>query len=241
MGNTAKLFQTTQITGERNTSMKMNKKSIGVLVAVLAVGIASLAFAHGGYGGGYGMGSGYGGMMGPGYGGGYMMGPGYGGMMGPGYGGGYMMGPGYGGMMGQGYGGGYMMGPGYGGMMGPGYGGPMMGYGPGYGPYMNGPGAWGNLPEKDAAALNESQEKFFNETRDLRSQIQEKQIALNNALAGTNPDEGKVIQLQKELSGLQAKFDQKAIAHQLEVRKLLPKNFNQGAHGRGYGYGGYNW
>jgi hypothetical protein len=216
MGSTTNLFQTTQHIGERNTSMKMNKKSIGILVAVLTVGIASLAFAHGGYGGGYGMGPGYGG-----------------GMMGPGYGG-YMMGQGYGGMMGQGYGG-YMMGPGYGGMMGPGYGGRMMGYGPGYGPNMTGPGAWGNLPEKDAAALNESQEKFFNETRDLRSQIQEKQVALNNELASANPDKSKVIQLQKGLSGLQAKFDQKAIAHQLEVRKLLPKNFNQGAYGRGYG------
>jgi hypothetical protein len=192
--------------------MKMNKKSLGILVAVLTVGVASLAFAHGGYGGGYGMGPGYGG---------------------------YMTGPGYGGMMGQGYGG-YMMGPGYGGMMGPGYGGPMMGYGPGYGGYMNRPGAWGNLPEKDAAALNASQEKFFNETRDLRSQIQEKQIALNNEMAGANPDKNRLIQLQKELSGLQAKFDQKALTHRLEVRKLLPKNFNQGGYGCGYGYGGYN-
>jgi hypothetical protein len=193
--------------------MKLNKKSIGILVAVLTVGIAAVAFAHDGYGGGY--------MTGPGYGGG-MMGPGYGGgMMGPGYGGG-MMGPGYGG-----------------GMMGPGYGGGMMG--PGYGVNGNTPRAWGNLSEEDAAALNASQEKFFNETRDLRSQIQEKQIALNNELAGATPDQGKVAQLQKELSGLQAEFDQKAVAHQLEVRKLAPQGFNSGAYGRGYGYGGYCW
>lgn len=85
-----------------------------VIVAVVAVGIRSVAQPYG-YGPGYIMGSGYGpGMMGgygPGWGGG---GQGYGpGMMG--WGGGY--GPGYG-MMG-GYGGGYGMGPGM-----------MYGYGP---------------------------------------------------------------------------------------------------------------
>jgi Spy/CpxP family protein refolding chaperone len=161
-----------------------------------------------------------------------------------GYGGGYMMGPGYGGnMMGPGYGGGYMMGPGYGGgyMMGPGYGGHMMGYGPGYGAYRNGPGAWGNLSDKDAAALEKSREKFFDETQDLRNQIREKQIALDDAMDSANPDRSKVAELQKELSGLQAQFDQKAITHQLEVRKLLPQDVDQGAYGRGYGYGGYCW
>jgi Spy/CpxP family protein refolding chaperone len=150
-----------------------------------------------------------------------------------GYGGGYGMGPGYGG---------YMMGQGYGGMMGPGYGGPMMGYGSGYGSYNNGSGAWGNnLPEKDAAALNASREKFFNATQDLRNQIEEKQVALNNEMASATPDKGKVIQLQKEISGLQTEFDQKALAHRLEVRRLVPQGFNQSASGRGYGYGGYCW
>lgn len=157
--------------------MKMDKKSIGILVAVLTVGVAALAFAYGGYGGRY--------------------------------------------------------------MTGSGYAGNMMGYGPGYRAHGNTPGAWGNLPDKDAAALKASQEKFFNHTRDLRNQIEEKQIALNNELAGATPDEGKVAQLQKELSGLQAQFNQKSVAHQMEVRNLLPKNFNGNAYGQGYGSGGY--
>jgi Spy/CpxP family protein refolding chaperone len=154
---------------------------------------------------------------------------------GPGYGG-YMMGPGYGG---------YMMGPGmmYGSGYGPGYGGYMMApgmmYGPGYGGHMwgNGPYGAGNLSQQDAAKLEQSQEKFFNDTRDLRNSIQEKQFALNQELQQTNPDQTKVLNLQKDLSQLESEFDQKALEHQLELRKAFPEN----ALGMGYGRGGYCW
>lgn len=103
------------------------RKGLIAIAVIVAVGFASVAFAHyRGYGG-----SG-GGMMGPGYGG-------YGGhMMGPGMMGGGMMGPGYGG---------HMMGPGYGGqMMGPGYGQPC---------WRNAPGTYEGktLTEKDAASI----------------------------------------------------------------------------------------
>lgn len=184
--------------------MKINKKSIFGLTAVLALAINAVAFAHGGWG--------YGSRMG-----------GYGGhMMGSGYGGGNMMGPGYGG--------GYMMGPGYGGHM--------MGYDSDDGPYRHSGGAWGNLSDEDAAKLDASQEKFYNETRELRDQIDEKGIALNNEMRKDNPDKDKVFELQKEVSSLRNEFDQKALAHQLAVRKLLPDNL------RGSGYGnrrGYCW
>ena len=151
---------------------------------------------------------------------------------------------GYGGsMMGPGYGG-HMMGPGYGGnMMGPGYGGHMMGYGPGYGPYMDGYDNRGNLSDEDAAKLDAAREKFFKATQDLRSQIREKQFDLQNELNKDNPDESKVFELQKALSGLQAEFDQKALAYQLEVGKLLPQQSTRGYYGQGRGgsYGGYCW
>jgi Spy/CpxP family protein refolding chaperone len=151
---------------------------------------------------------------------------------------------GYGGhMMGSGYGG-HMMGPGYGGhMMEPGYGGHMMGYGPGYGPHMRGYDNWGGLSDEDAAKLDAAQEKFFQSTRDLRSQIEEKQFALRDEMNQENPDRGKVLELQKALSGLQAEFDQKALAHRLDVAKLLPKQYGRGLYGQGYGsgYGGDCW
>lgn len=144
---------------------------------------------------------------------------------GPGYGG-YMMGPG---MMGYGPGyGGYMMGPGMMGYYGGGYGGHMMGYGP-YG--------YGNLPPQEAAKLHQSQEKFFNDTLDLRNAIQEKQFALNQELQQANPDQTKVTNLQKDLSQLESQFDQKALQHQLDLRK----NFPETTLGMGYGHRGYCW
>jgi Spy/CpxP family protein refolding chaperone len=184
-----------------------------VIGVVLLFAGAALAFANGPWGGGY-----YGGHM-MGYGPGYGMGPG---MM-SGYGPGYGMGPG---MM-YGYGPGYGMGPG-------------MMYGYGYGP-RGGYGA--NLSPEQQQKLQNEQQKFYNDTQKLRDQIQEKRFALRSELSQPNPDAGKVGQLQKDLSGLESQFSQKALQHQLEVRKILPDDFQgQGyGYGRGYGagYGGY--
>ena len=109
-----------------------------------------------------------------------------------------------------------------------GYGGHMMGYGP-YG--------YGNLSPQDTAKLEQSQQKFLNDTSDLRNSIQEKQFALNQELQQANPDQTKVINLQKELSQLESQFDQKALEHQLDLRKNFPDN----ALSMGYGRGGFCW
>ena len=222
------------------------RKSI-LFSAILLMATITVAYAQGdsnGSGGGMmGNGPGYRGHMsdyGPGYRGNMpgpgMMGYGYGGpMMGPGmmgYGyGGPMMGPG---MMGYGYGG-PMMGPG---MMGYGYGGRMMGpgmMGYGYGGPMWGPGTNGygpKLTDDQLAKLDAAREHFFTDTADLRSQIREKQFELRNEMNKDNPDEAKVMQLQKDLSNLNDDFSQKSLQYQLEVRKLVPEQ------DLGYGYGG---
>ena len=136
-----------------------------------------------------------------------------------------------------------------------GYGGHMMGYGPGYGmgPGMmgNGPGHRGegrgygaDLTEEQQAKLDDAREKFFTETEDLRDRIQEKRFALGGEMRKETPDSGKVVDLQKEISKLEGQFDQKAIQHQLEVRKMLPEKARSGygrGYGRGYGGGGYCW
>jgi hypothetical protein len=146
-------------------------------------------------------------------------------------------GPGYGGRM-MGYGGGYgYMGPGmmgYGGGYGPG----MMGRGPGYGNMRGdyGPSGYGNFSQDDAARLQQSQDKFFDQTRDLRNSIRDKQLALNDELQKPDPDRTKVADLQKQLNQLESQFDQKALDHQLELRKEFPQNNYSG--GYGYGRGG---
>lgn len=134
---------------------------------------------------------------------------------------------GYGRHMG-GYGG-HMMGPRYGG-------GHMMDDDPAYGPHNHGYGGWGTLSEEDAAKIEAARDDFYKETRELRGRIDDARIALRNELDKDQPGERQVTALQKQLSQLQAEFDQKSLAHELKIRKFVPI----GDQGRGF-RGGYCW
>ena len=137
-------------------------------------------------------------------------------------------------MMDDEYGYGHMMGSG-------GYNGHM-----GYGRHMTGYGPWGdrgynnNLSDEEMTKLDQARESFYNDTRELRDQIQEKRLNLGRALDQKDPDAEMVTQLQKELSTLESQFDQKRVDFQLNIRKLLPEeNFTSGNGPRGRG--GYCW
>jgi Spy/CpxP family protein refolding chaperone len=126
-------------------------------------------------------------------------------------------------------------------MAGPGYGG---GYGMGPGPRMRGYGMRNNLSEEDQAKLDQLRDAFFKETRDIRGKIDENRVALRNEMVKDNPDEAKVLKLQKQISSLEDDFDQKAIKHRLEVKKILPDDFQGRGFGMGRGHGrghGYRW
>ena len=116
-----------------------------------------------------------------------------------------------------------------------GYGGPMMGSGCGYGP--RGWGAWGDLSDETRAQIAATREAFHKETRQLRDEIDDARIDLRDEMARENPDEAKVLNLRKRLSELEAEFDQKAVSHRLQMRKLLPEDFRGQGYGRGYGRG----
>ncbi len=143
--------------------------------------------------GGCGMGAGS--MMGPGMMmGGYGMmapgmmgyGPGFGyGMMGRGMGPAMMMGPGMMGMMHRMMGGGMMMGPG---MMGPGMMWPGYGMGAGY---------------------FKKYQKFLDETRDLRKQLNEKRFEYFEALRNPKTEFETLSKLRKEIFDLKEKIYQK--------------------------------
>jgi zinc resistance-associated protein len=126
-------------------------------------------------------------------------------------------------------------GPGYGGhMMGPGYGGHMMGYGG----HM---GWWGDrddggLNQEQAEKLQTARESFYRENRELRDSIYDKSAEIRSELSKQNPDRGRLNELQKELSQLESRFDQKRLDYQLEVRKILPQT--DGEYSEGYGPGG---
>lgn len=112
----------------------------------------------------------------------------------------------------------------------------MMGYGPGYGPRMGGYEGRGALSEEDAAKIDKARNDFYKATRKIRNEIDDADIALRREMDKDQPNEDKMMDLQKQLSRLQAEFDQKALAHRLEMRKLMPEGYR----GRGF-RGGYCW
>lgn len=125
-----------------------------------------------------------------------------------------------------------MMGGGYG----HGYG--MMGQGRGYGRHMGDYG-YGDLSKEQAERLEQARDNFFKNTRQLRNDIRDKQVALDEELAKSTPDTAKAGKLQKALSELQSDYSQKALAYELETREILP----EGDRGRGFGqgYGNCAW
>ena len=115
----------------------------------------------------------------------------------------------------------------------------MMRYGGGWGHHRVGCGYDdnGNVSREDAMRLDRARDEFYESTKTLRSEIRDKRIALEEALDKENPDQAELSKLQKEISGLEGEFDQKALAYRLTVGKIQPES---GYRGGGYGPG-YCW
>lgn len=118
---------------------------------------------------------------------------------------------------------------------------PVMAWGPGWGRGHHMMGYWGNGPEygrgygnltpEQRSKLDALDRTFSDETRDLRDQIWTTSRELDTVLNSSNPDLEKAKALQKEISELRAKLDEKELSYELEARKIVPdERF-------GYGYG----
>lgn len=122
--------------------------------------------------------------------------------------------------------------------MGYGHGPRGMGHGPGSGwncPY-GGPGMAAQLDSATAGKVNEARQAFFQETAEIREKIYQKTQALEYALASDNPNPEEAAAIQRELSDLQAQFDQKRLAHRMEMRKSFPElTAGYGCRGMGRG------
>lgn len=97
----------------------------------------------------------------------------------------------------------------------------------------------GDLNEEDIQKLDEQREAFFKSTEDLRQERYQKRLTMESEFAKKNPDPKKVANLQKEISDLTAKIDQKRIEHMIEMKKINP-GFGTGFMGpgmMGHGYG----
>jgi zinc resistance-associated protein len=84
--------------------------------------------------------------------------------------------------------------------------------------------------------LDKMQGEFYAATNSLRDDIYQKRFELNRELDQENPDINKVRSFQKELSGLEARFDQKRLDFELELKKIIPES-RRGFAGRNYGRG----
>jgi Spy/CpxP family protein refolding chaperone len=107
-----------------------------------------------------------------------------------------------------------------------------------------GPGYMGNLSDDEIKTLQKERNAFFEATQDLRQEIYQKELELRSEFAKKTPDAKKAAKLQREISNLEADFDQKRLDHQMKMRKISPKA------GRGFmggrpmgsgmmGYGGF--
>jgi Spy/CpxP family protein refolding chaperone len=116
----------------------------------------------------------------------------------------------------------------------------LMGYGVnvyagmGNGPGNSGMGATGaNLTDDQIKRMESERNAFQTATQGNRQQLNEKRQALNAELAKQAPDAATCSAIQKDISDLQAQFEQKRLTHILEMKKIDP-NF---AEGRGMGPG----
>jgi Spy/CpxP family protein refolding chaperone len=115
-------------------------------------------------------------------------------------------------------------------------------------------GGWGgtgydymkkDLNDDEIEKLEKERKSFHKATQDLRRDIYTKELELKSELSKENPDKQKASKLQKEISELEAKIDQKRIDHLIEMKKINPNAgrmfMGRGGKGSGRSYGGSCW
>jgi zinc resistance-associated protein len=101
----------------------------------------------------------------------------------------------------------------------------------------------GDLNDDEIEQLEKERESFFKATENLRQDIYRMDLELRSELAKDNPDTKKAGKIQKEISDLEAKVDQKRIEHMIKMKELNP-NMDKGygpGQGRKYSRGGNCW
>jgi len=111
--------------------------------------------------------------------------------------------------------------------------------GSGYGHMM------GDLSEEQIKKLDKERNAFYKATEDLRQEIYQKELELRSELSKANPDAEKAASLQKNISKLEARLNQKQIDHMIAVKKINPNAgrgfMERGPRGYGSSYRGSCW
>ena len=129
------------------------------------------------------------------------------------------------------------------------HGGGGYGYGMPHGYYGN--QGYGDLNDEQIKALDKERAAFFKATENIQEDLYSKQLALQSELSKSDPDTAKASELQKDISGLEGKLDQKRIDHMIKMKKIIPTGKRgfammgpmMGGHMMGYGsqYPGDCW
>ncbi|MBT8369357.1 MAG: periplasmic heavy metal sensor [Deltaproteobacteria bacterium] len=116
-------------------------------------------------------------------------------------------------------------------------GGNCWGQGSGWAQRGSGPAGYqSNLSDDEIDKLNNERQAFFEDTRELRGKLYQKELELRSELAKKDPDAKKAAGLQKELSDLESQLDQKRVDHRIKMQKANPDVFAGRGYGQGRGY-----
>ena len=79
-----------------------------------------------------------------------------------------------------------------------------------------------NLSEEQVKKIEQERQSYWEQNRDLRAQIFQKNLELRAEIAKLQPDPKKATELQKELSNMEAQLDRKYIDHILRIKTINP-------------------
>ena len=99
------------------------------------------------------------------------------------------------------------------------------------------PGNQGNLSDQDIDKLQKERQAFFEDTRELRENLYQKELELRSEMAKQDPDVNKAVALQKEVSELEGQLAQKRVEQRIKMQKENPDLFAGRGYGMGRGYG----
>ena len=122
------------------------------------------------------------------------------------------------------------------------------GWGRGGGGYCRGQGGGGqrwsgpagyqnNLTDEEIDKLNKQRQAFFEDTRELRENLYQKELELRSEMAKKDPDAKKAVALQKEISDLESQLDRKRVEQRIKMQKENPDFFADRGFGQRRGYG----
>jgi Spy/CpxP family protein refolding chaperone len=79
---------------------------------------------------------------------------------------------------------------------------------------------YGNPPDRGREQMQELNQRFYEESANVKAQIQTKEKEMDVLLNSSNPDMGKVKTLHTEITGLRAKLAEEQRGYDLEAGRI---------------------